>query len=44
MFSNVFPKIMSFTINVEKHGTVRQATDDNVIDRMHFTCSITKTL
>jgi hypothetical protein len=28
--------------NVEKFGTARQATDDNIIQRMRFTCWITK--
>jgi len=27
---------------VEKYGTARQVTDDNVIRRMHFACYITK--
>jgi len=27
---------------VEKYGTARQVTDDNVIRRMHFACCITK--
>jgi hypothetical protein len=27
---------------VKKHGTARQATDDNTIGRMRFTCWITK--
>jgi hypothetical protein len=27
---------------VEKYVTSRQATDDNVIQRMHFECGITK--
>jgi hypothetical protein len=27
---------------VEKYGTVRQATDDNIIRRMRFACWITK--
>jgi hypothetical protein len=28
--------------NVEKYGTARQATDDNIIRRMRFECRITK--
>jgi hypothetical protein len=28
--------------NVEKYGTARQATDDNIIRRMRFACLITK--
>jgi hypothetical protein len=27
---------------VEKYGTARQATDDNIIRRMRFACWITK--
>jgi hypothetical protein len=27
---------------VEKYGTARQATDDNIIRRMHFACRVTK--
>ena len=27
---------------MEKHGTARQATDDNVIQRMRFACWITR--
>jgi hypothetical protein len=27
---------------VEKYGTARQATDDNIIQRMRFACRITK--
>ena len=27
---------------MEKHGTAGQATDDNIIQRMHFACWITK--
>jgi hypothetical protein len=29
--------------NVEKYGTARQTTDDNIIRRMRFACWITKT-
>jgi hypothetical protein len=28
--------------NVEKYGTAREATDDNVIRRMHFACQTIK--
>jgi hypothetical protein len=28
--------------NVEKYGTARQATDDNIIRRVHLACWITK--
>jgi hypothetical protein len=28
--------------NVEKYGTARQATDDNIIRRMRFACWITE--
>ena len=27
---------------MEKYGTARQATDDNIIERMRFVCSISK--
>ena len=37
-----FPKSWCLWDNVEKCGTVRQATDDNIIRRMHFACGITK--
>jgi hypothetical protein len=42
MFNNVFPKILPLWDNVEKYGTARQATDDNIIGRMRFACWITK--
>jgi hypothetical protein len=35
IFNNFFP-------DVQKYGTVRQATDDNIIRRMRFACCITK--
>jgi hypothetical protein len=42
MFNNFFPKIVPFTWdNVEKYGTARQATDDNIIWRMRFACWMT---
>jgi hypothetical protein len=40
--NNVFSKIVSFMGYVEKYGTARQATDDNIIRRMRFACWITK--
>jgi hypothetical protein len=43
MFNNfLFRKSCRLWDNVEKHGTARQATDDNIIRRMRFTCWITK--
>jgi hypothetical protein len=42
MFNNFFPKIVPFMRYVEKYGTARQATDDNIIRRMRFACWITK--
>jgi hypothetical protein len=42
MFSNFFSrKSCRLWDNVEKYGTARQATDDNIIRRMRFTCWIT---
>jgi hypothetical protein len=37
-----FPKIVPFMRYMEKYGTARHATDDNIIRRMRFTCWITK--
>jgi hypothetical protein len=37
-----FRKLHHLWDNVEKYGTARQATDDNIIWRMHFACWITK--
>jgi hypothetical protein len=42
MFNNFFPKSCRLCDNVEKYGTARQATDDNIIRRMRFACWITK--
>jgi hypothetical protein len=44
MFSKFFPpeKSCSLWDNVDRHGTARQATDDNIIRRMRFACCITK--
>jgi hypothetical protein len=36
MFRDFFPE------NVEKYDKVRQATDENIIQRMRFACWITK--
>ena len=38
-----FPqKLCRLRDNVEKYGTTRQATDDNMVQCMHFACWITK--
>jgi hypothetical protein len=37
-----FRKSCCLWFNVEKYGTDRQATDDNIIRRMRFACWITK--
>ena len=37
-----FRKSYRLSDNVEKYGTARQATDDNIIRRMRFACWITK--
>jgi hypothetical protein len=37
-----FRKSYRFLGNVEKYGTARQATDDNIIRRMRFACTIIK--
>jgi hypothetical protein len=42
IFSNFFPKMVPFMRYVEKYGTARQATDDNIIRRMRFACRITE--
>jgi hypothetical protein len=43
MLSNFFfLKIAPLRDNVQKYGRVRQATDCNIILRMHFACWITK--
>jgi hypothetical protein len=42
MFVNFFPKSCRLWDNVEKYGTARQATDDNIILRMRFASRITK--
>ena len=43
MFSNFFfPKIVPFMTYVEKRGTAREATGDNIIRRMRFACWISK--
>jgi hypothetical protein len=38
IFNNFFAKIVRLWGNVEKYGTARQVTDDNIIRRMRFTC------
>jgi hypothetical protein len=40
-FNNVFRKSCRLWDNVEKYGTARQATDDNIIRRMRFACWVT---
>ena len=44
VFSN-FPKILPFLFwdNVEWHGSVLQATDDDIIRRVRIVCRVTKT-
>jgi hypothetical protein len=37
-----FRKSCRLRDNVEKYGTARQATDDNIIRRMRFACWVTK--
>jgi hypothetical protein len=39
---NFFRKSCRSWDNAEKYGRARQATDDNIIQRMRFACSITK--
>jgi hypothetical protein len=39
-----FRKFCRLWDNVEKYGRARQATDDNIIRRMHFACWITKAI
>jgi len=41
MFNYLIPNMIPF-INVDKHGTAGQATDNNVIPRMCIACWITK--
>jgi hypothetical protein len=40
--NNFLPKSCRLWHNVEKYGTARQATDDNIIRRMRIACQITK--
>jgi hypothetical protein len=40
-FNNYFSE--NRAVDVEKYGTTRQATDDNITRRMRFACWITKT-
>jgi len=44
MFSNIFPLkiVWFFWDNVEKSGTARQATDDNITRLMRFACRMIK--
>jgi hypothetical protein len=42
MFNNFFRKSCRLWDNVEKYGTVRQATDNNIIRCLRFACWITK--
>jgi hypothetical protein len=39
---NFSPKSCRLCDNVEKYGTARQATNNNIIRRMRFACWITK--
>jgi hypothetical protein len=41
-FNTFSRKSRRLSDDVEKHGTVRQATDDNIIRRMRIACCITK--
>jgi hypothetical protein len=41
-FKMFFRKSDSLWANVEKYGTARKTTDDNIIRRMRFPCCITK--
>jgi len=42
MLNNVFLKKVLLLDNVEKYGTARQATDNNIIRHMRIACRITK--
>jgi hypothetical protein len=42
MFNTFSRKSCPLQDNVEKYGTARQATDDNIIGRMPFACWVTK--
>jgi len=42
IFNYGFPKIVPFTIQCGKYGRTRQATYNNTIRCMRFTCWITK--
>jgi hypothetical protein len=42
MFNTFFRKQCRLRDNVEKYGTARQATDNNIIRRKRFACWITK--
>jgi hypothetical protein len=38
----LLPKMVLLRGNVEKYGTDKQTTDDNIIRPMHFVCVISK--
>jgi hypothetical protein len=42
IFNTFFFKIVQFWDNVEKYGTARQTTDNNITRRMRSACRITK--
>jgi len=42
MFSKCFQKLCHVWDNVEKYGIARHSPDCNIIQRIHFTCCITK--
>jgi hypothetical protein len=39
---NVFPKLCRLRDNVKKYGSANQATDNNIIWRMHLACWVNK--
>jgi hypothetical protein len=43
MFNNLSQKVVPFMSYVEKYGSARQATDDNITRSMRLACCITKT-
>jgi hypothetical protein len=43
MFSNFFRKSCRLWYNMEKYGTARQTTDDNIMRRMRFAYWVTNT-
>jgi len=42
MFSEHFPRFVSFLLEMEKYNTTVQATNDSIIRRMRFACWINK--